>query len=220
MRGKVRVVFLAVLMVAMAGAAQADTIIPMVPGYTTTYEVNWAGSPSGTPYNASMQITGGPENPYSDGNQWWTLQFNNMDGGGGSDTSTSWVRATETAVYLNGSAAPHFQTGAASWTDEEGRNVTSSKKIDNFTTPGGLNFTDVYQIDIDDHNGYQTLTEYWKPGVGFLGEVVPRSYGDSHLSRTTYITAYSTSAVPVPPSLLLLGSGLVGLLGLRGFRRS
>jgi hypothetical protein len=37
MRGKVRMLFLAVFMVAMAGAAQADTIIPMVPGYTTTY---------------------------------------------------------------------------------------------------------------------------------------------------------------------------------------
>jgi hypothetical protein len=215
MVGKVRVVFLAIVMVAMAGAVQAE-IIPMVVGYNATYSVTWAGSPSTNPYTASMQITGGPQDIGE--KQWWTLQFNNWDGNGVLETSL--IRATEDAVYLNGSAIPHFQTGAPglSWTDEGGRSVRIAAVDDSFAT-----FTGVYRLEIDDYSDgtlYQTLKEYWKPGVGFLGEVVPRSYNGTDLFRTTYMTAYSTSAVPVPPSLLLLGSGLIGLLGFRRFRRS
>jgi hypothetical protein len=219
MRGKVRMLFLAILLVAMAGAAYADPIIPMVPGYTTTYEVNWAGvTPS--KYTASMKITNDPTQTI-DGKDWLTMQQFNWDGDG--KTQTMLFYATDTALYIDGSASPHFQTGVASWTDEGGRDVTFSGIINNFITPAG-NFDGVYVMKINDYdpNGdlYQILTEYWLPGVGFLGEDVPRSYGGSNLPRTTYITGSSASAVPVPPSLLLLGSGLVGLLGLRGFRNS
>jgi hypothetical protein len=211
----VKVVFLAIVMAAMAGAAQAE-IIPMVVGYNATYNVTWEKSPSTNPYIASMQITGGPQD--IGGTQWWTLQFNNWDGD--SATTITFVRATADAVYFADSANPHFKTGNVddTWTDEGERSVRIAAIDDSFAT-----YTGVYRLEIDDYSDgslYQTLEEYWKPGVGFLGEVVPRSYNGSGHPRTTTMTDYSTSAVPVPPSLLLLGSGLIGLLGSGRFRRS
>ncbi len=105
MRSKVRVGFLAILMVAMAGAAQAE-IIPMVQGYTTSYEVNWAGvTPS--KYNASMTITADPLKEFG-GKQWLTMQQYNWDGDG--KTQTMLMFATNQAVYVTDPNNPQYDS--------------------------------------------------------------------------------------------------------------
>jgi hypothetical protein len=42
MYGRLKVIFLVLVMVALAGAAQADTVIPLGVGYNWTYSTTWA----------------------------------------------------------------------------------------------------------------------------------------------------------------------------------
>lgn len=213
MAGKVKVLFLTLLIMSMAGAAQADSVFPMAVGYNATYNATWAGSSTTNPYTATMQITG--TETLKDGNTWWITEFYNWDGDG--NTTTVDMRATETALYFGGSANPHLLIGPVNttWIDEASRNCMITDII-NLNLPAG-SFDNVYVMlqsyDLDtDHQS----TQYWKPGVGFLGEYTP-NYQGSGYSRTMELTSYAT---PVPPGLVLLGSGLLGLLGFRKFRRN
>jgi hypothetical protein len=203
MLGKLKVVFLALVMVVLAGAAQADTVIPLVVGYNATYLGNWAGSPT-NPFTATLTITG---TKTIDSTEWWIMQFNNWDGTVG-DPQYMDIRADGKSVYINDSASPHVVMDVVGtiWQDEEGRNC----KIIDITSYAG--FDNVYKMwqSYDLAEGYQSF-EYWKPGVGFLGEFT-YNYQGSGYQETKTLTAYAT---PVPPSLLLLGSGLLGLVALR-----
>lgn len=211
MVGKMRVVvFLTLLVMSMAGAVQADTVIPLVVGYNATYISTWEGSTTTNPYTATLQITG--TETLADTNTWWITKFYNWDGDG--NTTTTDMRATATALYFGGSASPHVVIGdvGTQWVDEDGRNC---KIISITATYAGYN--NVYEMlqSYDEDTDHQS-TSYWKPGVGFLGEITPNYLGSSH-PRTMVLTSYAT---PLPPSLVLFGFGLVGLLGFRRLRRS
>jgi len=43
--------------------------------------------------------------------------------------------------------------------------------------------------------------------------------GPTGTAKVGYLIEYEPNPVPLPPGVLLLGSGLAGLLTLRGFRR-
>ena len=97
-----------------------------------------------------------------------------------------------------------------------GRHSKIVNILSSYVTPAGT-FDNVYEVlqnydlTYDDQS-----TEYWKPGVGFLGE-----YNNTYMTtgNPESMTLVKYSATPVPPSLLLLGTGLVGLLGIRRFKR-
>jgi hypothetical protein len=159
-----------------------------------------------------MEVTAGP-NIGSDGNQWWTMEFNNWNGPGTSLSMT--IRATDTDVYINESPNPHFEIGDIdhTWTDEDGRLCG----IQAITSYGGFDNVYVMVQGWNETNPDYQSFQYWKPGVGLLYEYTPNYLG---LGSAETRTLTSSAATPVPPSLLLLGSGLIGLLGLRRFGRS
>jgi len=211
MVGKMRmVVFLTLLVMSMVGAVQADTVFPLQVGYTATYQGTWAGTPS--PYTATLQITG----TVSGDPQSFIMEEYNWVGDG--YTGTINVGANSTAFYMTGSESnPIFETGAGAgttWTTSDGRDA-KIMDIVTWTVPAGQ-FNNVYVVllDYDKSQGQQTLS-YWVPGVGLIEQYdyIYQNQGP----RTLVLTSYAT---PLPPSLVLFGSALAGLIGFRRLRRS
>ena len=95
------------LMVCGLGPAQADTVIPLVVGYNTTYSSTRAGSITNA-FTSTLQITG---TKTINGTEWWIVQFGNWDGDG--RTNTTDIRATATELYFGESLDPHVVIGGS-----------------------------------------------------------------------------------------------------------
>jgi hypothetical protein len=99
---------------------------------------------------------------------------------------------------------------------------TGATSYDN--TPGATIIS--YQWDFDfngtfteDATGVTVTHEYLTWGVHTTGLRVTSSLPFNPTSIATYDTAVSFVIVPLPPTVLLLGSGLLGLVGWRRFRK-
>jgi hypothetical protein len=202
MRGKVRILCLAILLVAMAGAAQADTIFPV--GSTLNYSAT-DGSKSWT---STLAIN----------NDGTIMQMNNWDY---DEYGPAPVELTSTTFSIDEGKGYqlYFTTLKNSWeitSDDGAKGTATLKGITDVTVSAGT-FHNVYWVyyKTEDKNGGVHMNEdmYWLPGLGLI-KAVDRGYNPT---QTHELTSYAT---PIPPGVLLLGSGLVGLLGLRGFRRS
>ena len=198
MHGKVKVFFLALLMVALAGAAQAEMIFPV--GYTLTYSAQAGGSS----WTSTLSFTSTT-----------TLQMISWDSP--SQTVSAPVELTVDTFFLDQgqNLQPFFRLlpEGNSWTFTGDNSLTVTATvvdiIDSFTVEAGT-FNNVYKV----HYESTTMNEdfYWLPGLGLLKAV---DYGKD----PDHIHTLTSYATPIPPSVLLLGSGLMGLAVLRRFRK-
>jgi hypothetical protein len=169
MTGKLRGIFLVLVVLSVAATAQASPFFPFARGYTATY----SGSQGGQTWTAKLQFTG---STYLDGYQWWNMNLVNWNGDG--TTRLRYARGTETAVYsYDSSGGPDFQTGPIgyqwTYTDHQGNLQTVTiVDITSVTVPAGT-FQDVYEFHTYHpgpewgHDEYM----YWKPGIGLIKDV-------------------------------------------------
>lgn len=205
MFGRGKVFLLALLVLALAGAARAETIFPV--GSTYTYAAS-AGSSSWTSTitftsSTTMVMTG------------WDYQDQ------GTFSVTINLTDKDFILYHDyGSQLLFSQPLAvgATWefTADDGSQGTATvvEIRDSFTVPAGT-FNNVYEVKYLSKVGddiHMNETMYWLPGVGLL-QADDNMYPHSH-----QLTAYS-SPVPLPTGLLLFGSGLVSLAVWRRFRQ-
>jgi hypothetical protein len=192
MRGTVRVVFLAVLMVAMAGAAQADTMIfPFTVGYTA----NYSATDGTTSWTSTISII-------SPG----TMQLDNWDGPGQSGTMDVQLTSDTFSLDEGPGLQPYFKqlSQGQSWTFTGDTGLETTATVQNITS-------NVYKVYY--HSTSQNQYMYWQPGVGLIRS---EDFGmdPAHIHQ---MTSYAT---PIPPGFWLLGSGLLGLAGWRRLRKS
>jgi hypothetical protein len=205
MRGKVKMVFLALVMVALAGAAQADSLIFPV-GWTLNYSAQEVGGDSWTSTLSFINPT--------------TMKMINWDSPVQNVSATVQLTSDTFSLDEGQGLQPYFKLLAegANWTftGDDGYTVTATVKgiINGFTVPAGT-FNNVYWVyykSEDEYGGVHMNEDfYWKPGLGLIKTV---DYGMNPVTTHT-LTSYAT---PIPPGFLLLGSGLMGLAFMRRFR--
>lgn len=154
---------------------------------------------------------------------------------GGFETGdfSEWTRSGDPAyTYVNGND-PHSGDYAAVFGPQDGLGYISQ----NLATSAGESYYITFWLgnaglpsnqfvvqwdgktifDITDV-GYQVYTQYNFTEVA-SGTSTNLTFGFQHTPVFWYFDDISVNAVPVPPAAWLLGSGLLGLIGLRRFRR-
>lgn len=207
MHYKAKVFFLALLLLAAAGAAQAETIFPV--GWTLTYY----GTDGDIPWESTLSFTS-EEN----------LQMFNWENNGRTlDVPVKFENNTFYITQGNFDLQPFFTPGNVgySWgfTADDGSTGTATVQaiLNDFEVPAGK-FDNVYQVYYvsymgDNYNDkHMDQYMYWKPRLGLL-KVEDRGLNPV---TTHTLTAYAT---PLLAGVWLLGSGLLGLAALRRFRR-
>lgn len=206
MCGKLRTAFLAILLLALAGAAQAETIFPV--GWTLTY----AATQGTSSWVSELTFTSAT-----------TLKLNNWESAT-PKVDEAPVILTDTALSINEGHGYQLyfdktKTVGVPWdfTSDDGSTGTATllEKKASYTW-GDQTFNDVYKVYYATfgQDGHQHMDEnfYWQPGLGLLRN---EDYGKDPDSFHT-LTAYAT---PIPPGVLLFGSGLLGLAVLRRVRK-
>jgi hypothetical protein len=165
MIGKVRVLFLVLLLLSVAAVAQAAPLFPFTPGYTATYFC----SQGANTWTAKLQVTGTTN---LDGYQWWITNLINW---GDEGSASLYFRVTDSALFIYGyTGGPQFQTGPpnTSWTytDPNGPATATIVPITSVTVPAGT-FSNVYEVHYVIPNNTQDEYQYWKPGVGLIKDV-------------------------------------------------
>lgn len=208
MHYKAKVFFLALLLLALAGAAQAETIFPV--GWTFTYDAAQAGKPSWT---STVTFTSATQ-----------MQLTNWDASEQGTIYPSIELTKDTFSIDQGQGLqPQFKLleEGQTWTftADDGSTGTATVQaiLNDFEVPAGK-FDNVYQVYYvsymgDNYNDkHMDQYMYWKPRLGLL-KVEDRGLNPV---TTHTLTAYAT---PLPAGVWLLGSGLLGLAALRRFRR-
>lgn len=207
MHYKAKVFFLALLLLALAGAAQAETIFPVVS--TFTYDAQ-AGDASWT---STVTFTSTA-----------TMKLMNWNSPSEGEVTVP-VSLTAYEFYINEGQGLqlYFTTQKTSWdfTADDGSSGTATVQsigpLDLTVNGQSVTYDEVYKVyyatnDYSDTPLNMDADFYWKPGLGLL-KVEDRGL-DPDTTHT--LTAYAT---PLPAGVWLLGSGLLGLAALRRFRK-
>jgi hypothetical protein len=199
MTGKLKIIFLTLLVLSVAAAAQASPLFPFALGYTATYSCSQATNT----WTAKLQVAGTTN---LDGYQWWIVNMININGDG--KVKSKDLRVTENALYAyDESGGPHFQTGPVNsqwtYTDQNGLQTATIVDITSVTVPAGTfnNVYIVYYLNPDpayDHHEYQ----YWKPGVGLIKDV---DYSEGYATNplTLELDSFTLGAKTASLELLL-----------------
>ncbi len=205
MYGKLRTAFLSILLLALAGAAQADTVFPV--GWTLTYAAeqgvnDWVSELTFTSPTTLKLIN-------------WESATPKVD--------EAPVILTDTALSIDEGHGPQLyfdktKNVGVPWDfkSDDGSTGTATVKaiLNSFEVPAGTfdNVYQVYYLTKVGENIHMNENFYWLPGLGLLRN---EDYGKDPDSFHT-LTAYAT---PIPPGFLLFGSGLLGLAVLRRVRK-
>lgn len=209
MFGRLKVFLLALLVLALAGAARAETIFPV--GATYTY----AASDGTNKWTSTITFTSST-----------TMEMTDWDGPD-QEPVTVPISLTKDSFYIyyfiNGNYVQQLLFSQQfpvnytwNFTADDGSSGTATVVaiLDSFTVQAGT-FSNVYQVAYLSTEGddiHMKETMYWKPGVGLLQA---NDYMYPHFHQ---LTSYA-APVPLPPGLVLFGTGLVSLAVWRRFRQ-
>ncbi|MEJ5330382.1 MAG: hypothetical protein WHT07_09525 [Desulfobaccales bacterium] len=203
MFSRVKVFLLALLVLALAGTARAATIFPLG---TYTY----AASAGTDTWPSTITFTSPSSMVMTD----WDSQYQ------GTIDVTIEMTATTFSMNQGYGLQIFFQPLAVEQTwdfiadDGSSGTATVVKIWDSFTVQAGT-FNNVYEVEyqsIGTGGIHMQETMYWKPGVGLL-------QADDYMYPHHHQLASYAAPVPLPPGLLLFGTGLAGLAVWRRFRQ-
>lgn len=224
---KLKVIFLSLLMMVVAGAARADMLFPISSTWSAIYN-SWAGTtpPNFWTWTYSMTASG-PAQPFNGIDFFQVAAFNYGNSG---ETNNFYIGSSDTAVYVSDLTImfPFFEIGNVghSWQHTfPGDTTPTTYTILATSYPytilsSGITNYDAYLVKetyVGKATGSSTFMYHvWLPGVG---EIADFDFGAVFPPQYDILNGYSVPLpVPVPPSLVLLASGLVCLVGWR--RRS
>ncbi|MCK9376877.1 MAG: hypothetical protein M0P73_12075 [Syntrophobacterales bacterium] len=222
MTGKVKVLFLVLTAMFMATAAPAyAALFPINSGWSASYN---AGDSADQPnlWSSLMKASGEPT--LIDGTAFYYVYQSNWESPGA--INQFWLGSTDTALFrsTDGLAIDRtvFETGEVghSWSYTKPDGTTTSTIM---SPTWGYTVSDSYHQDaylvksvtaLSDGNYSPPWYEVWLSGVGLLGDL---DYWTDNAPVYHQLVGYQVDppAVPVPPSLALLASGLVCLVGWR-----
>lgn len=127
-----------------------------------------------------------------------------------------------------------YDLGALTWLNSSGYQPSNTYLIEEkFSSTGGTNY---FKHTFDITNNWSDLYNNINSGKSLMSFVLKTTgavednvvqlaskeldYVNNSKLAPQLVIEYTTSTVPLPPSVYLFGSGLVGLIGLRRFRRA
>jgi len=226
MMRKLPVMFVAlVLLVGMATAAQAAlfdlSTLNATYNATDSHNGNWI----------STLVSGGTVTYTSgtNGADYYTITQTDWDYNGG--IKTFYLGSTNDALYmsknLNDVGYILFETGTGvgtTWTYTDNSGTWTAQILSTtwgYTDPSNIYYQNAYVVGKESGSSYTgnpSLYEVWLPGTGLLGDV---DFGADNPPEMHELAGYMVdNPVPLPPSLLLLASGLACLAGAGWRQRS
>jgi hypothetical protein len=131
-------------------------------------------------------------------------------------------------LYRDASRSPGSLLMTLGTVSDDILTATPSVETFNLTTPYSLAAGTRYWVGLASNDSDAAWIYSYESGVGLAGEywsttldgVVPNYLGGLSTGPFQMQVSGDVSGVPLPPSVLLLGSALVGLIGFRKFKRS